>query len=222
MSVDCLLEVQLFEAGKSCRSPQCSTDAVAVARIRASGRVSGGSRSHSLLETTIPQPPVSALPSSLRRVNRVDDIKRCMHGYIAHATINRRRHQIYCSDLRYGSSEKALAAAQKAVSASLSEHDLYLALRRRHNRRQNTPGDIPGVNRVPRRPTENVPNYWVALWPNDNGKRSSRKFSVAKFTEQGAYERALETRLAATVADRHMLRTLKETTETFSLVIGLS
>lgn len=156
--------------------------------------------------------------ASMRRVVRIDDDDRHMHGYIAHATLNKRRHQIYCSDVRYQTAERALAAAQLAVAVSLAEHNLYLALRRRHNRRQNTPGDIPGVNRIPRRAIAGTPNYWVARWADSTGKRHSRKFSVARFTEQGAYELALETRLDATVADRELLRTLNETTEGFQLI----
>lgn len=153
----------------------------------------------------------------MRRIVRIDDDIKRMHGYVAYATLNGKRHQVFCSDVAYTSPEKALAAAQVAVAASLKEHDLYLALRRRHYRRQNTPGDIPGVNRVPRRPTPEIPNYWVARWADMGGKRYSKKFSVARFTEQGAYERALETRLAATVDDRDLLRTLSELSESFEL-----
>lgn len=158
----------------------------------------------------------------MRRIIRIDDDLRRMHGYVAHATINGRRHQIYCSDIRYGDRVQALAAAQVAVAVSLSEHDLYLALRRRHNRRQNTPGDVPGVNRVPRRQTEGTPNYWVARWADKDGKRHAKKFSVVRFTEKGAYERALEARLAATIEDRELLRVLSETTESFRLVAPAS
>lgn len=158
------------------------------------------------------------VPSSVRRVVRVDDEKRHMHGYIAHATLNKQRHQVYCSDITYGGAVKALAAAQLAVGVSVSEHDAYLALRRRHNRRQNTPGDIPGVNRVPRRSTIGVSNYWVARWTDASGKRYSKKFSVTRFTEKGAYERALDTRLAATIKERDLLRTLNGIAESFTLV----
>lgn len=173
-----------------------------------------GSGPHSLIDGL----PSETGHGSMRRVIRIDDHQRRMHGYVAHATINGRRHQIYCSDLRYGDASRALAAAQLAVAVSLSEHDLYLALRRRHNRRQNTPGDIPGVNRVPKRQAEGVPNYWVARWADKDGKRHAKKFSVARFSEKGAYELALETRLAATIEDRELLRVLNESTESFRLI----
>lgn len=167
-------------------------------------------------DVTVGQSNSTVLPS-MRRIVRIDDDHRRMHGYLVHATVNKQRHQIYCSDVRYGGSEKALSAAQSAAAVALSEHDFYLALRRRFNRRQNTPGDIPGVNRFPRRATSDVANYWVARWSDSTGKRHSKKFSVARLTEQGAYELALETRLNATVDDRDILRSLNEATETFRL-----
>ena len=41
---------------------------------------------------------------------------------------------------------------------------------------------------------------------------------MARYTEQGAYEQALNTRLAATVEDRDLLRTLSEAAEAFELI----
>lgn len=126
-----------------------------------------------------------------------------MFGYYAYLTIDARLLKRFYSDRRYGSAEQAFKAARSAVDAKLEMHRQYLALKRRHHRRANSPADIPGVNRVPK--VKGDAGHWIARWHDATGRRRSKKFGVKALGERGAYESALRTRLHETMDERSLL-----------------
>ncbi|PZN94881.1 MAG: hypothetical protein DCF31_07945 [Alphaproteobacteria bacterium] len=127
-----------------------------------------------------------------------------MFGYYAYLTIDGRLLKRFYSDRRYGSAGQAFEAARSAVDAKLEIHRQYLALKRRHHRRANSPADVPGVNRVPKVKGGDT-GHWIARWHDAAGRRRSRKFSVKTLGERGAYEAALRTRLHETMDERSLL-----------------
>lgn len=135
---------------------------------------------------------------------RIDDPSKRMFGYYAYATIDGRTIKTFYSDRRYGGRENALSAAEAAIGDKLEDQTRYLALKRRYHRRTNSPGDVPGVNRVPKA-IDDSDGYWIARWHDHTGKRRSRKFSVKKLGEREAYEQALKTRLHETMDERSLL-----------------
>ncbi|WP_207792548.1 AP2 domain-containing protein [Sandarakinorhabdus glacialis] len=145
---------------------------------------------------------------------RVADATKRMFGYYAYATIDGRFTRTYFSDLRYGSAEKAHDAALEVIEGSIEDQRLYLSLKRRYHRRANSPGDVPGVNRVPTAPDDNN-GYWIARWHDAQGRRRSRKFSVRKYGERLAYDWALQTRLQATLEERSRLCLFRTTMADF-------
>lgn len=147
-------------------------------------------------------------------VVRVADAAKRMFGYYAYATIDGRFTRTYFSDQRYGSPERARNAAREVIEDSIDDQRLYLALKRRYHRRANSPGDIPGISRVPAAPDDDN-GYWIARWHDEQGRRRSRKFSVRKYGERLAYDRALQTRLQATLDERSQLCRFRMTMSDF-------
>ena len=103
------------------------------------------------------------------------------------------------NDQRYGGRELALHAAQAyrdMLIQSLPATGHFSARVRINNR-----SGISGVRRVdcvvvfPGRSQRQI--YWVATWPRGDGRTKHRKFFVTKYGEEGAYQRALDTRVAA-------------------------
>ena len=149
-----------------------------------------------------------------RKPLRYDNDARSAHGYFVSVTVNGKSSRAFFSDRRYGGAAAAKAAAEEVIRATIDDHSLFLALRRRHCRRSNSPGEIPGVNRVPREPGTGR-GVWVARWFDENGRRQRKGFRVSVFGEIGAYELALETRLAATAEERAKFRSLTFATAGF-------
>lgn len=133
-----------------------------------------------------------------RWIQRVDDVRTSTYCWkVAIKRKNIYRHK-YFSDNIFGSKEAALEAAiayRDALVKEFSGVD-YELWKREFIRPTNTSG-IPGVARyVMRSHTKQCKDYehWLAFWRDADGKRRSRAFSVDKYGEVGAKERACEAR----------------------------
>ncbi len=153
---------------------------------------------------------------SFHNTSRIDCAEKRMYGYIAQVTIDGQTFRRFCSDRRHGGGDAARNAAARAVAEMSEERRLYLQLKRRHRRRTNSPGDVPGVNRSPSQ-IEDDCGYWIARWHDESGHRRAQKFPVKRFGELGAYELALETRLRATEHERSALRIVQAHLADFTL-----
>lgn len=98
----------------------------------------------------------------------------------------------YFSDAVYGSAESARLAAERFASENRDLHKELLALRRRFEPRKNSRSGTPGVSRY-EGDIERGP-YWLAYWSNEEGRRISRRFSIARFGEPRALAMAIESR----------------------------
>ena len=136
---------------------------------------------------------------SVYGISRVDNDASRTHGWLV--TIQRRGviHRKHFSDGVHGGRKKAFSAARdyrdevvaKYPPLSMQE---YSSIVKKNNR-----SGVVGVCRYCASETRDLPEerqrwFWVASWPLPNGKRKRVKFSVKKYGEEGAFERALAAR----------------------------
>ena len=125
---------------------------------------------------------------------RVDNDRNRTHSWVVRL---QRRHKVwrrFFSDGVYGGKGKALRAARAFRDEILAAHPLmttaaYAVIVRRSNR-----SGVPGVCRYVATETASgrpvARAYWIAFWTLPDGKSARRKFSIAKYGEDGALKRA--------------------------------
>lgn len=125
------------------------------------------------------------------------------HTHCWRVTIQRQTH-IYreaFSDGQYGGCQQALEAAEAYRDAILHKHPPfskpdYCAIVKKNNR-----SGISGLTRVDRwelRRGRRVRRLcWEVQWPIGNGRARHRKFSILKYGEEGALQKALAARETA-------------------------
>ena len=139
-------------------------------------------------------------PKALRNIRRMDDASRSTHAWLVQV---QRHNQVAIklfSDSVWGGKRKALAAAR----AWRDEHKQPVAeqahaLWRRNRLRSNNRSGLVGVARYERtaeangRKTGGVA-FWLAAWVDEHGASRKRKFSVKRWGERGAKQKAIEAR----------------------------
>ena len=121
----------------------------------------------------------------------------------------------YFADSAYGSPAAARRAAEEYATSNCELHEELLALRRRFAVRSNSRSKIPGVSRYEGYGKHGP--YWLAYWDDARGRRVSRRFSVGRFGETEAFERAVKAREQA-VAD--LRKRYQQLLEELGLVAG--
>ncbi len=131
-------------------------------------------------------------------ISRVDH--HASHTHCWRVTIQRQTH-LYrqdFSDGRYGGRQQALEAAEAYRDATLQTHPPfskpdYCAIVKKNNR-----SGISGLTRVDRWELNQGRRVrrlcWEVQWPVGNGRSRHRKFSILKYGEEGAFEKALAAR----------------------------
>jgi hypothetical protein len=141
------------------------------------------------------------------RVGRIDDPAKRMLGWLVRYSVAGRHTRKFFSDLTFGTSGRAKAAAEAFALAHLGEHTEIRSLRTRLLPRKNTPHGIPGVSRYVR--PGGTSAFWTAYWTQD-GVRHQKKFSVALHGEHDARELAFATRAEMTADNVERLAELLE------------
>ncbi|WP_374432252.1 AP2/ERF family transcription factor [Ideonella dechloratans] len=123
-------------------------------------------------------------------------------------------HRRCFSAARYGDMDRALVAALAWRDARLAElapfTEQELCMRQRGNNTSGTPG--VSLMRVRRKRADGhlaEEQYWVARLEQKGQRRQTRRFSVAKYGYEGAYDMAVQARLAmvATVTGLRLCHT---------------
>ncbi len=134
-------------------------------------------------------------------IRRVDHAASSTHCW--RVTVQRRT-RVYVrnfSDNHHGGAEKALQAAKAYRDALVTAHPplslpAYCAILKKNNR-----SGISGLTRVDRwelvRGRRHRRLYWEAQWPVGSGRSQHKKFSIRKYGEQGAFQKALAARETA-------------------------
>ena len=137
--------------------------------------------------------------SSVYGISRVDNEASRTHGWLV--TIQRRGviYRKHFSDGVFNGKRKAFSAAKAYRDEVIAEHppmslQEYSSIRKKNNR-----SGVVGVCRYCASETRDLPEdkqrwFWVASWPLPDGRRKRVKFSVNKYGEEGAFERALAAR----------------------------
>ncbi len=131
-------------------------------------------------------------------IRRVDHDASSTHCW--RVTVQRRT-QVFrrdFSDGRHGGSQEALEAARIYRDSLIQTHPplsmpVYCAILKRNNR-----SGVSGLTRVDRwevfRGRRQHRLYWEAQWPIGQGRSQHKKFSILKYGEDAAYEKALAAR----------------------------
>jgi hypothetical protein len=131
-------------------------------------------------------------------IYRVDSEPKGMYGWRVSLTRRKKIYTDFFADAKCGGRIKSLITAKKyrdsvANSAASLKRSEYAAIRRRNNS-----SGIAGVFRnVEVRIRGDVKiEYvsWSAFWPSHDGKRKTKRFSVSRFGEAGAFHLAVEAR----------------------------
>jgi len=137
--------------------------------------------------------------SSVYGISRVDNEASRTHGWLV--TIQRRGviYRKHFSDGVFGGKRKAFAQAKAYRDEVIAAHpplsmQEYSSIRKKNNR-----SGVVGVCRYCASETRDLPEdkqrwFWVASWPLPDGRRKRVKFSVKKYGEDGAFQRALDAR----------------------------
>jgi len=140
-------------------------------------------------------------PRNTYGIGRVDDDKKSMHRWVIHIERKRRVWHRSFSDGVYGGKAKALRAARAFRDELLVLHSPMTRAENASIRRSNNRSGVPGVFRqasvetTVAGPVERA--SWIAYWTTPDGKRSIRKFSIRKYGEKGALDRAKAARKSA-------------------------
>jgi hypothetical protein len=138
-------------------------------------------------------------PPDQRHLRRVDNEHTRTHAWVVSLQRNNRITIKMFSDSVWGSNDKALAAARQWRDQQTLPADEYAYEMGRRNRlRRNNSSGLVGIARYerPLRP-DGKPGgdaFWQASWIDDNGRQRKRKFSVKRWGEETAKQRAIEER----------------------------
>jgi len=115
-----------------------------------------------------------------------------------------RRGRIYhrhFTDAVYGGKRKALAAAKVYRDSLIASLRPLTRLERCRIKKRNNRSGISGVTKIEtweqNRGRRYHRRYWLAQWPIGNGKAQTKKFSITRYGEHGARQRALQARQEA-------------------------
>lgn len=134
-------------------------------------------------------------------IYRIDHDKSHTHSW--YVTIQRRGrvYHRHFTDSIYGGKSKALNAAKGYRDSLINclrplTRPEYCRIRKKNNR-----SGVSGVTRIDAgensRGRRYHRRYWLAQWPIGNGKARKKKFSIQRYGERGAFQRALRARREA-------------------------
>ena len=137
-------------------------------------------------------------------ITRIDHARSHTHSW--HVTIQRRHRVVtkHFSDGRYGGRRKALAAATAFRDQIVATHASFTRQAVCSITKTNNRSGISGVTRIAyyevNRGRKLFRLYWLAQWPTQAGRATTRKFSVRVYGERGAFVRARDARRKALAA----------------------
>lgn len=122
------------------------------------------------------------------------------HTHSWYVTIQRRGriYHRHFTDSVYGGKRKALDAAKMYRDSRMAALRPLTRPDRCRIKKKNNRSGISGVTKIDT--WEHIRGrryhrlYWVAQWPIGNGKAQKKKFSITRYGEQGARQRALRAR----------------------------
>lgn len=137
----------------------------------------------------------------MKHIYRIDHEKSRTHSWLVTVQRRGRIYHRHFTDSVYGGKRQALTAARiyrDGLVASLVPltRPECCRIRKKNNR-----SGVSGVTRIDLMETSRGRSYrrryWLAQWPIGNGKARKKKFSITRYGERGAFQRALRARRQA-------------------------
>jgi hypothetical protein len=137
----------------------------------------------------------------LKHIYRIDHAKSRTHSWFVTVQRRGRIYHRHFTDSLYGGKRKALDAAKlyrDGLIASLAPFTRpeLCVIKKRSNR-----SGVSGVTRIDS--VETIRGriyrrrYWLAQWPIGGGRAKMKKFSIQRYGERGAFQRAVRARQQA-------------------------
>ncbi len=137
----------------------------------------------------------------MKHIYRINHAKSRTHSWLV--TVQRRGviYHRHFTDNVHGGKKKALDAAQVYRDSLIATLRPLTRLERCRIKKKNNRSGVSGVTRIDAteqsRGRSRRRQYWLAQWPIGGGKAKTKKFSVMRYGEQGARQRALRARQEA-------------------------
>jgi len=137
----------------------------------------------------------------LKHIYRIDHAKSRTHSWLVTVQRRGRIYHRHFTDAVYGGKRKALAAAKVYRDSLIASLRPLTRLERCRIKKRNNRSGISGVTKIEtweqNRGRRYHRRYWLAQWPIGNGKAQTKKFSITRYGEHGARQRALQARQEA-------------------------
>jgi hypothetical protein len=126
-------------------------------------------------------------------ITRIDQPEKKNHGFYVRITHRGKSHQKYFPDKSLGGKNKALAAAKVHRDALLEKMPKYKRDAAARKKRRIKHSGVTGVTHVVSKSTKGkIYEYWQAAWVDSKSQRCTAKFSIARYGDAGALEKAKE------------------------------
>lgn len=141
------------------------------------------------LNTVAPKPSIAV--STLYAITRIDSARSGSYGWQVRLMRQGQRYGKFFSDSSYSNdSQRALLTAKKWRDALLKE----LSNQRHASIHQRNHSGVVGVVRITVKTAKKSYYFWQATWHPQPGQRVCVKFSILRYGEQGAFDRAVQAR----------------------------
>lgn len=138
---------------------------------------------------------------AIQHIYRIDHAKSRTHSWFVTVQRRGRVYHRHFTDFVYGGKRKALEAAKVYRDTLIAKlkpltRSEYCRIKKKNNR-----SGISGVTRIDAKESHRGKirhrRYWLAQWPIAGGKARMKKFSIQRYGERGARQRALRVRQQA-------------------------
>lgn len=134
-------------------------------------------------------------------IYRIDSAKSRTHSWLVTVQRRGRIYQQHFADVVYGGKQKARHAAQVYRDSLIASLRPLTRPERCRIKKKNNRSGVSGVTKIDTwehdRGRRYHRRYWLAQWPIGGGKAKMKKFSITRYGEQGARQRALRARQEA-------------------------
>lgn len=137
----------------------------------------------------------------MKNIYRIDHDRSHTHSWFVTVQRRSRIYHRHFTDSVYGRKQRALDATKTYRDGLLASLVPVTRAERCLIRKKNNRSGVSGVTRIDTREKSRGRiyhrRYWVAQWPIGHGKAQTKKFSILRYGERGAFQRAFRVRQEA-------------------------
>ncbi|MDH4302197.1 MAG: AP2 domain-containing protein [Nitrospira sp.] len=140
-------------------------------------------------------------PVAIMHIYRIDSATSRTHAWFVTVQRRGRIYHQHFADFVYGGKRKALDAAKLYRDSLVVNLRPLTRLEVCQIKKKNNRSGVSGVTRIDAteqsRGRSHRRQYWLAQWPIGNGKAKKKKFSITRYGDHGARQRAVRARQEA-------------------------